>query len=345
MLKFVLYLLFLCQITKSEGVPLVFYVDNRFLYTQSRQEIVNNLSNYIIHLNKILAKTTNKHFTFEKLVFKKHGLRISSNYSTYFPTDHYELWVDIDKSEYPFSYGGYFSYNTGGEAVLAGLSWCKFYDKPKNNYETRDYWGQITVLLHEYAHVFGAGIGEYYSLINIPDRTGELSIHNLDITDQSDAFWKNKRDFINDPLMWNVYNRPLLGFPTNINQLLEKTCYSQITSFFINGNYRYPVINPRLPTKVRFLVIGDRGQQLEDVKIEIWKMSYFQDTIDKIIGHDSIDYEWDVNSISIDNLRFAKVYKEGYEPQSLYFSVYDIQWAFFTGRDKLVILTKMNKVS
>ena len=42
----------------------------------------------------------------------------------------------------------------------------------------------VTYLLHEFAHVYGAGVGEYYNLYQVRDTTGEQPLLNIDKADQ-----------------------------------------------------------------------------------------------------------------------------------------------------------------
>ncbi|MEK6878570.1 MAG: hypothetical protein AABY22_03130, partial [Nanoarchaeota archaeon] len=135
----------------SEQVPVKFFVDPSFLNYQTSTEIQNNLVGYINDLNYVLSKNTYKWLVFSGFVVKtQNNAQFWDGWANNLPNSNYDVWVDIDKSDYPFSYGGYCSFNNTGEAVLADLIWSKFYN-PLNPSDLKDYWSQVTVFLHEYA--------------------------------------------------------------------------------------------------------------------------------------------------------------------------------------------------
>ena len=48
--------------------------------------------------------------------------------------------------------------------------------------------GSFITLTHELEHVFGAGLGEYYSVRRIQDRTGVPPYQDLDASDPADPY-------------------------------------------------------------------------------------------------------------------------------------------------------------
>lgn len=331
-------LILFSQTLFAQSIPLKIHIQNYFLAYQNNSEIRLNLGDYVSDLNYILYKNTNKQFYFDPWndVIYHNGALSYSHYTSYFPRTGYQVWLDINFTDFNSSYGGFLDYNSSGEAVLGGLYWKKIYN-PWNTPNLEDYWKQITTVLHEYAHVFGAGIGEYYNTTFVPDNTGVNPYDFLSILDQSNPFWSYKGDFIYDPLTWNIFNRYECGYPTTRSQLLLTTRYSNLTSYLINQNFRYPNTTINLSDYIQISIIDSSGNPISNAKVDIYNNSgVLLETL--YTGYFGIVlYNWNYDITSWDILRIAKINKPGYPNKSRWFGIYDFQIATMNGQFPPVI--------
>jgi len=195
-------------------------------------------------MNIILAKNTDRYLAFDPTtgIILTNTQPHSNNSALPLPADGFEIWAYAVTSPFPVSYGGYMGIDTSGAGVLAGLKWTKLYDPDKlNPDEVADYWTQINNMLHELAHVFGAGIGEYYNLSFIRDTTNVSPFLDINILDPEDAFWKDKPDFMTDPLLQNPVRTAGSASFSSRESLLAFVQYSRLTAAIINGDYRNSV--------------------------------------------------------------------------------------------------------
>ncbi len=294
------------------------------LYTRSV------LQKYVNDMNSILEKNTCRHLEFDiQTGVVITDIQPHTNFaSSPLPEEGFEIWAQVIASDYPFSYGGYGGLDKSGAGVLAGLEWAKIYDPDLvTGSELQDYWTQINNMLHELAHVFGAGIGEYYKLATIIDTSGEYPLINIDAMDPGDIYWSDKNDFFADPLLRNA-NRE--GFYTR-EELLEYTKYSDLTAVIISGNYRNELPSVDLDHIFVSVVDGD-GNPVTDADIKIWsvigKAPYLSNLITEEItdAQGKISFAWGGASDPHNNydfLRLIKVYKDGFIPSAMYISIYD----------------------
>src|SRR5215217_3648402 len=194
------------------------------------------LPQYVADMNVVLAKNTNRKLVFDSTaaIILTNTQPHSNNASLALPVDGFEIWAYAVTRPYQVSYGGYMGIDRSGAGVLAGLKWTKLYnpDKLKPD-EVADYWTQINNMLHELAHVFGAGIGEYYNLSIIKDMTGVSPFLNINSLDTEDTFWEDKHDFMTDPLLQNpVRTAESASFPSR-ESLLAFVQYSSLTATVI----------------------------------------------------------------------------------------------------------------
>lgn len=314
--KLLLSLLLFVLPVRSETVDVVYFIDNRL----NTENVVAKLDNYTAILNYILSKNTNKQFR-NAGVYLKSG-RFWSEGVTSLPRYNYQVWVDLDYTDYPFTHNGYLSWDQSGAAVLADIKCPTIYD-PFNTSNIRDFWQQITTILHEYAHVFGGGIGEYYSLINVPDRTGVFPTHNLSMYNTLDTYWGNKYDFIYDPLTWNVYGKSVVGSPTTLFGVLVNTRYSNLTAAQINFNYRYPFVNPAAASK--FVININKV-----ANIKVWSVDQYSSNLLVDIDSNTLTYTWGDTLFGSELLKLIKI-TDGAITRSLYISLFDLQIAALSG--------------
>jgi hypothetical protein len=152
------------------------------------------------------------------------------------------------------------------------MQWVRLYDPDAlTPDELTDYWTQINNMLHELAHVFGAGIGEYYKLSNILDTTNVSPILDINVADPHDSFWSNKPDFLTDPLMRNAAKTSGLEGLSNREALLNYVKYSDLTADIISSDYRNLV--PTIDLQhIGIRVLDESGLPLDGANNKVWSV-------------------------------------------------------------------------
>lgn len=288
------------------------------------------LPKYIADMNVILAKNTNR-----RLVFNPEtdiiitDTQPHTNYASLpLPVEGFEIWAHAETSSYPYSYGGYGGLDVSGAGVLGGLQWLKIYDPDEvTGSELKDYWLQVNNMLHELAHVFRAGIGEYYKLATIQDTTGVSPLLNINLLNTNDTFWSDKPDFRPDPLLRNATQDGIL----NREDLLDYVKYSSLTATIMNGSYRNGTPTVDLQN-ITVSVVSESGEPISDANVKIWNVvgnSPFQTQLLTDAVSDSngqISFAWGGSDNPHNNyefLRLIKVYKDGYVAYAKYVSIFD----------------------
>ena len=296
------------------------------------------LAKYVNDMNIILTKNTSRRLVFnpETDIILAGAQPHSNQAIPPLPVEGFEIWAHAIHTDYPVSYGGYAGIDDSGAGVLAGLKWTRLYnpDQLMPN-EVVDYWTQINNMLHELAHVFGAGYGEYYKLSTIQDTTGVSPLLNINILDQNDSFWSDKPDFMTDPLLRNAAQNNIAGQPANRENLLNFVEYSELTATIINNDYRNEAPAVDL-SQINIRVVSADGSPVETVQVKIWSVvggSPYQtqlmvDGSTNAVGE--LSFAWGGLSNphnSYDFLRLIKVYKEGYVASAKYVSIFDADMA------------------
>ena len=292
------------------------------------------LPQYVADMNVILAKNTNRQLVFDSTtgIILTNTQPHSNNASLALPVDGFEIWAYAVTSPYQVSYGGYMGIDKSGAGVLAGLKWTKLYnpDKLKPD-EVADYWTQINNMLHELAHVFGAGIGEYYNLSIIKDITNVSPSLDINILDPEDAFWKDKPDFMTDPLLQNPVRTAGAELFSNRESLLTFVQYSSLTAAIINGDYRNSVPTVDL-SKIVLHVVDNNGLPIRMADVKIWSItgntSYQSQLMIENLTDDNgqTTFAWGGSSTPhniYDFLRLIKVHQAGYVASAKYVSIFD----------------------
>jgi hypothetical protein len=237
-----------------------------------------------------------------------------------------------------------------GAGVLAGLKWTRLYDPDEiTPTELTDYWTQTNNMLHELAHVFGAGIGEYYKLSSIQDATDVSPFLDINVLDPNDSFWSDKPDFMADPLLRNAAQ---IEGNSSREALLTFVKYSDLTATLISGNYRNtaPMIDLQ---HITVSVVTDSGAPLSDANIKIWSVVgnapyQAQLMVDALTdSNGQASFAWSEGSINPHNnydfLRLIKVYKDGYIASAKYISIFDADIVKLIGGSNLFnILIPLN---
>lgn len=292
------------------------------------------LPKYVADMNTILEKNTSRRLVFDpEIDIILMDIQPHTNVAfPPLPVVNFEIWAHAVRTNFLISNSGYAGVDESGAGVLAGLKWTKIYD-PDNliSNEINDYWTQIHLMLHEMAHIFGAGYGEYYNLFNIPDTTGVSPLLNINIYDRNDKFWSDKPDFMTDPLLRNPVKFEFEMGVVNRENLLEYVQFSKLTAAIISNDFRN--LAPTVDfSNIKVRIVSEDGLPIESANIKIWSIVgttpyQSQLMVDDFTDADgSLTFSWggahDPHN-SNDLLRLIKVYRDGYEASAKYVSIYD----------------------
>jgi len=300
------------------------------------------LPKYVADMNTILAKNTDRRLVFNP----ESGIILTStkpqtdSASQPLPTEGFEIWAYAVQTSNVISYGGYAGMDRSGAGVLAGLKWTRLYD-PDNLTATQvtDYTTQLDHMLHELAHVFGAGIGEYYNLNSITDSTGLEPLLNIRLTNPADSFWNDKPDFMVDPLL------RFMSLSTRTDYLATVQ-YSNLTAAVINGSYRNGMPNFDHYT---IQVLDQSGAPVVDANVKVWDVNGGSLNMSELLFDGFSDQNGLVNlpwgGISTTHtasnfLRLIKAYKDGTSiVQPRYFSIFDADSAMLVSQQSAITVT------
>jgi len=303
------------------------------------------LPKYVEDMNYILQKNTNL-----KLIFNPKTDIIYTSIQPYsnncpgkLPTKNFEIWAHAILSDKNHSYKGKRTFDKSGAAVLGNLKWREIYDPDKlenNPYKLRDYWTQIDHMLHELAHIFEAGVSEYYNLIMVDDTTGIEPILNIRLSNPNDSYWKNKPDYKTDPLLGNIMgliSTPIKNRAKTRKELLKKVQYSNLTAALISSESRGKLksTTPSLKNMKLRTIDKNNSQPLPDTSIKIFGIRSFPPYESRLLVNKPTDssgeliFDWgDTKPFSnYQHLRLIKASKPGHEPQAKYISIFDLQEA------------------
>jgi hypothetical protein len=248
------------------------------------------------------------------------------------PADNYNLWAWIDFS--PGRNRGTMSWHYDGTGIL-DCGFEKMSDPENPGY---DYDIQLYVLLHEYAHNFGAGIGEYYRTALIPDKTGTDPYLTVSTLDPDCRYWSKRQDFLIDPLLRNTSPWTAMKF-------------SELTATIIDsGKYRissFPVkVTPENDVLVK--VFDSKWAPIPQARIEAWKKLKEIPERYKIVETDNDGasiIDWGIENedqMTTDPARLIKVYASDYLSAATHFTLWDHQYsAICKDRGRLVVRVMM----
>jgi hypothetical protein len=284
------------------------------------------LPKYVEEMNTILSKNTSRRLVFDPqtdIIITSTKPQTDSA-SPPLPEDGFEIWAHATYTTATYSYGGYAGLDRSGAGVLAGLHWTRLYDPDDlSESELADYTIQIDHMLHEFAHIFGAGLGEYYSLAKVMDTTGTDPLLNINLNDPTDSFWSDKSDFMTDPLL-------RITRASSRTDYLNKVRYSNLTAAMLNGNYRN-----NIPSFDNFTIQVLDGNDLPvtDATVKVWNVnsnapyasSLLSESQTDLTGQTSIAWGGSTNPHNSGNLlRLIKVYKDGVSiAKPRYVSIFD----------------------
>ncbi len=343
------------DLTPIEEHTFKFYLDPALAPDMAFAKAV--LPKYVSDMNTILAKNTNRRLVFdpETDIILTNSAPQSNSATPPLPTEGFEIWAYAVSSTLQVSYGGYASIDTSGAGVLAGLKWVRIYDTDNlTSDELVDYWTQINNMLHEMAHVFGAGIGEYYTLATVNDTTGVDPLLNIDVTDPSDVYWSDKPDFLTDPLLLNPVRTQRFNWITSRADLLSVVQYSNLTSTIMDGSYRnsFPLTDF---SHITVQVLDENDSPLNAAEVKVWSVIGDAQNTSQLMVDSPTDasgqviFAWGGQANphnSRDLLRLVKVYSDGYTAQAKYISVFDADISkLVDGNNTFTVTIKLQKVA
>lgn len=227
-----------------------------------------------------------------------------------------------------------------GAGVLAGLKWTRLYDPDVLAAgAVADYTIQLDHMLHELAHVYGAGIGEYYNLMSINDTTGLEPLLNIRFSDPADSYWSDKSDFMNDPL--------LRFTPASTRtEYLASVQYSRLTAAIISGSYRNG-----MPSFDHYTiqVLDQEGTPVPNANVKVWNVKGSFSNPSELLFDGLSDQNGNVvlpwggigpTHSAMNFLRLIKAYKDGRSiVQPRYFSIFDADSARLVSQQGEMTLT------
>lgn len=313
-----------------------FYLPTSYESTYGLVNLRTWLSVYIQDMNTILDKNTNRWLIFNPyidIIFTDVDPH-SNQFGGQKPDYNFEIWAVVRQSQSSHSHGGYAGIDSSGAGALAGMFWLQVYNPSiVTGVTLTDYWTQINNMLHELAHVFGAGMGEYYNLCTVVDTTGIPPLQNISCSNGiNDPYWEDKPDYFSDPLLRDV------GYLfTTREQILNYVQYSNLTSIILNNPYRNGLPIAHYNTTIH--IVDQNFNPIPVAKVKVWSIrAVYPDNTSSIIADGDVDehgeffFEWGVTNPhnNYDMLRLIKVYKPGYTSIVKYYSVFDADYFCLT---------------
>lgn len=305
------------------------------------------LQKYMDDVNIVLAKNTVRRLEFNP----ETGIILTSDapHTAYFgggafPTEGFEIWAYIRLAEAATrdSYGGNASFDHSGAGVLENLFWKEIYDPDNLGSQTvrEDYFLQVGHFLHELAHVFGAGDGEYYNFAIIGDTTGTLPFMPSILANYPNDpyWWGSKSDYFADPLLGggNLFAISLLfGEIRNRDEFLGILKYAPLTAAVMNGSYRGNEL-ATLPDldRIRIVTVNAMtGMPIPGVQVHIWNVNQAkrsESTLQFAAMTDQLGvavFSWG-DRMPFNNetgFKLIKTARRGFVPAGRYVSVFDLQ--------------------
>ena len=325
--------------------------------------VKKSLVQYVDDMNKILAKNTNRRLVFDP----ESGVVVTKDKDAVLTGSEpliggmsrqtgFEIWAHVSTS-YTLASGFDETIRTApsGAVILTG-AWGRIYDPVDlttggNSYDQNQYFRQIEGLLHGFANVFGAGLGEYASLGEVQDRTGVDPVVPISLSQFSegkpDSFWERHEDFLADPLRGGR-----LDEPTDIDSLR----YADVTAAVISADVSaVDETVPDLSNIVLQIVDADTGEPIPQAHVQIWSVAAGLNSLaEKRVDSTADDlgqYTWawgdthnnpDLGFSNWDNLRLIKVHQPGYHSAARWESIYDAQAVkMLEGKDDYAIVLEL----
>jgi hypothetical protein len=273
------------------------------------------------------------------------------------------MWAHARLTDNPSygSYGGNSGGDTTGAGGAAGLKWAAIYDLAAMTPDSPEAWDahkQLSTLLHEFEHAFGAGIGEYYSLSNMSDPTGVAPVFpTTAFTTPGDLFWAARPEYWGDPLRGMIYGQSAFGSPTDMAEIINLTRFAPASVGVINGNYRAAErrlegVPALYDVRVRVVAAGT-GTPITGATVRVWNRrnpgSYgdFEAPVSATSDPSEFRFPWSPRpSIYVfgnwDNAKIVKVWAPGFAAKAQWTTIYEAQATkIIDGSDVLVITVEL----
>jgi len=320
-----------------------FYLHPDLTAGLTTQVLQDRISKYAEDLNTIFSKQTNRRFDFDAsqdIIITSQQPHSGSYLGSPcdMPGTGYEMWIYAVLTDNPAygTYGGGASFDSTGAGVADLLKWDAIHDRDSlaaGSAELEQYWRQIDHITHEFEHVFGAGMSEYYSLTVVRDSTGVAPIQDLDFFDLNDPYWTQHQDYWTDPLLMNLWNNSHVGSPATYTDLMNTVSFADVTVAVINDSLRQ-CLDPMLPdlSQARIHVADEAsGQPLSNVPVKIWDVRSIApytavltvDTTTDAAG--IVQFAWNGQFNNYDNVMLIKVNPGGTGAAVRWFTIFDAQ--------------------
>ena len=313
-----------------------FYLDPALITSTTPSD----LAQYISDMNVVLAKNTDRRLEFDPQsgVLPATAEPHDNSHDGPLPSEGFDVWVHATYSGTPeYSTGGYCGINSGGELVIAGMKWGGVYSD-----FSADYAKQLSTMLHEFAHGFGAGIGELYSLIYVQDKTSQTPAQDLNLLMPSDPFTLTHPDWRGDPLLWNV------GGNTR-EEFLANCTFSELTALVLASTWRtMPNTFDRFTVQVSGATSAVASAKkirisgpVRDIPFQVYVYSRSglllqAGETDENGRYVVIDFGWFAHT-SFTNARLVKVFQGIRFVGQKWVSVYDLDLARLRGQPECVV--------
>jgi len=311
-----------------------FYLDPALITTSTPSD----LAQYVSDMNFVLAKNTDRRLEFDPQtgVIPATAEPHDNSHDGPLPSEGFGVWIHATFSGTPnYTTGGYCGIHSGGELVIAGMKWGGVYSS-----FSADYAKQIYTMLHEFAHGFGAGIGELYSLIFVQDRSNQSPTQDLNLLMPSDPFALTHPDWRGDPLLWNV------GGNTR-EEFLANCTFSELTARVLGSTWRtMPDPFDRFTVQVSGATSASAkkvriGGPVRDIPFQVYVYSRSglllqAGETDGNGRYVVTDFGWFAHT-SATNVRLVKVFQGVRFVGQKWVSVYDLDLARLRGQSEYVV--------
>lgn len=199
-------------------------------------------------------------------------------------------------------------------------------------FETEGPGWQIFVLtaIHEFLHGFGCGLGEYYSLLWMPDPTGVEPLFWFNAQVPGDRYYAARKDMLQDPLL--MYSQT------------PRMC--ELTRRIVQGDYRLAARQVPIQTLMKIQVRDEQGGPVA-ARVRVWKITRRDFENAETGGEaaslfdgegDTIEFNWCSHVSEMYSVKavLIKVHADGYVPLAHWVSVFDLERASLNEESQIV---------